>query len=621
MVQAKKSKRIAVLYGSETGNAEDFASILSHKLHRHHFAHTLSTLGDYRASDILECRQLFIICSTTGQGELPRNALEASYGNNRKNTFWSFLRRKNLPSDLLNHVNVSFLGLGDSSYPKFNYAIRKLHERIVNQLGAKESYNRLEADEQCLTGSNKGTGAGIETVYFEFERRALQNLLQIYPTRKVNGEIIKREEMHPEAYLRPASFLVIDGEEGGKLEPASFHGDEFLIGTVKKNERITHADHFQDVRQFVFNGVETSSYEPGDTVSIFPSNSDELVESFLEVQPHWKTVADRPLKLSGDVPSIEGGLVQPLTLRNLLKYHCDINSVPRASFFIRVWTFATDVTRMERGDEQLKQQREKLRQFGSDEDMQDLFDYCNRPRRSLLEVLQDFLSLRLPWEFALDFLPPLKPRYFSISSGPNCADIELTVAIVKYKTILRKIRKGVCTDFIAGLSPGKEIRFKVQRNHLFDNQNLRGKPMILVSPGVGIAPMMSLIKSDISNQLMLFFGNRYMDMDFLYRDTLEGWEKENRISLFTCFSRDRENSLEYKYVQDRLWAMGNKLTKILIENEAMIYVCGSSGKMPTQVRITILEMLKKWGDFQNDDAATKYLKQLEKDGRYLQETW
>lgn len=625
MNQTKSSKRIAVLYGSETGNAQDFASILSYKLHRLHLPHIISSLGNYKPQDVLDCRSLFIICSTTGQGELPRNALEASHGINKKNTLWSFLKKRNLPKDFLNHVNVSFLGLGDSSYPKFNYAIRKLHKRIVSQLGARELFDRLEADEQCIAGSNKGSGASIEAVYFEYEKRVLQYLRETYPTRKVNGQLIKRTEFPADAYLEPSSYLSLTGNaENGTQEKVSFEGDEEVnFGTVKINQRITHPEHFQDVRKFVFGGEKTHNYGPGDTVSIYPCNSDESVQQFLELQPHWKEIAEKPLELSHGIPSNlkDGGFVQPLTLKNLLKYHCDIMSIPRTSFFMKVWTFATDVGRLEGGEEQLEQQREKLRQFATDEDMQDLFDYCNRPRRSLLEVLHDFQSLKLPWEFALDYLPIIKPRLFSISSGPDEADIELTIAIVKYKTILRRIRTGICTDFIAHLSHSDRFRYKLQNNNLFSNKNLQEKPMILISPGVGIAPMMSLIRSDVSKRMLLFFGNRMMERDFLYRDTLEAWNKSGRISLFTCFSRDPKNSPGFKYVQDRLWDMGETIAKLIHGQDATIYVCGSSNKMPIQVRITILEILKKWVNFEDDEAAGRYLKELEMNDRYLQETW
>lgn len=618
------SKKIAILYGSETGNCHDFATILSHKLHRLHFQHTISSLGDYIAKDILQCRYLFIICSTTGQGNLPRNAHQPSKDPSLS-TLWSFLKKKNLPSDLLNHLKVFMLGLGDSSYPKFNFAIRKLHRRIVLQLGAIELFPRLEADELGLAGSNNSTGTGVESVYFEFEKRILNFLLEKFPNRKVDGKTVKRVRIPDDTYLKPPSVLQIGDNNLSATDNVAFHGDSTIkTGKVVLNKRITHQEHFQDVRQFVVesNGEE---YQPGDTLSIYPFNSDTNVQEFLDLQPHWLEVADKPLSLSDEQIAMseyfqDGGLVSPLTLRNILKYHCDIMSIPRKSFFMKIWTFATDVTRLPDGEEQLEQQREKLHQFATDEDMQDLYDYCNRPRRSILEVVKDFESLKLPLEYVLDYIPQIKPRFFSISSGPCERNIELTIAVVKYRTILRRIRKGLCTDYIISLSGNDKIRYKLQRNFLL-NSSMKGKPIIMISPGVGLAPMMSLIRSGFFEDMHLFFGNRIKSKDFLYREDLEKWNDSNIIKLYTCFSRDPQNSPEAKYVQDVLWKHGKELGSLLAKKSAMIYICGSSGKMPVQVRLTIVEILKKWGGFENHEAAKVYLKDMEKSSRYLQETW
>ena len=363
-------------------------------------------------------------------------------------------------------------------------------------------------------------------------------------------------------------------------------------------------------------------YSPGDTAAIYSCNTDVAVQQFLEVQSHWLEVADKPLRFTNGVPNHlkDGGIVQPLTIRNLLKYHCDIMSIPRTSFFMKTWAFATDVTRMERGQEQLDDQREKLKEFAYDQDMQELYDYCNRPRRSILEVMDDFLSVRLPWKYMLDYLPLIKPRYYSISSGPNDPNIELTIAIVKYRTILRKIRKGVCTDYIAHLKEGDHLRYKIQHNNLV-RDNYHGRPMILVSPGVGIAPLMSIVKAKLSEDINFFFGCRFKDKDYLYQNLLEEWEKEKRIKLHPVFSRDRENSPDTKYVQDVLWKLGPEMTNLIVKENAIMCLCGASGKMPVQVRLTFIEMLKKWGDFSSDDEARKYLKQMEREDRYLQETW
>ena len=643
------SHRITILYGSETGNAEDFAVILSHKLRRLRFPHTLSTIGNFDPKWILNTRYLFILCSTTGQGELPRNARERSIGSSSSSkgenatttasatadltTLWTFLKRRDLPNNFLDHVNVAFFGLGDSSYPRFNYAIRKLHTRIVGQLGAKELFDRLEADEQGLAGSNKNTGAGVEAVYFEFERLVIESLLKKFPQVRKDGQLVPRVAIDDSIYIQPSTFLQLDECEEHKVGASVDRGIHFVhdndvkYGEVVSNKRLTSEDHFQDVRQFQFRNInadDTDVYSCGDTVCLYPCNSDASVQNFLELQPHWLEMADKPLKFTNGIPEdLEGsGLVQPLTLRNILKYHCDLHGIPRASFFLKIWMFATDVTRMERGQEQLEQQRSKLRQFGTDKDMQDLYDYCNRPRRSLLEVVEDFLSLRIPWEYCLDCLPRIKPRYYSISSRPNDPVIELTVAVVKYKTIIRKIRTGLCTKYISHTTEGDRIRYKLCKNNLL-NDKYRGRPLILACTGVGLAPMLSIIKAEplFSNNIHLFFGCRIKEKDFIMGDLLETWSKEGRIHLHPVFSRDRKNSPDTKYIQDSLWDLAEPMTKLIVQEGGVFILCGSSGKMPVQIRLTLIEMLKKCGGFETDNDASKYLKKMEDDGRYLQETW
>lgn len=638
--------KIVILYGSETGNSQDFATVLSQKLKRLHFANTLLPFGDFEPNDLLKIKYLFILVSTTGQGALPRNVHENSNGSKR--TLWSLLKKKNLPETFLNHINVAFFGLGDSSYPQFNYAVRKLHNRIVNQLGANELFDRLEADEQGMAGSNKNTGSGVEAVYFEYERKILSLLRSKYPKMKdPQGNKIERTEIDPSIYLEPNSYLklisnnktatTVDSITKQNQYCVTFTGDDSVkYGKILVNKRLTSKDHFQDVRQFIFtdcdNSVTKPEYYPGDTAVIYPCNSDNDVDAFLQNQDQWIPIADQVLEFTNGIPDslrcIGGGIVRPLTLRNLLKYHIDIKSIPRTSFFMKIWQFATDVTRMERGQEQLNDQRDKLKEFAYDEDMQELFDYCNRPRRSILEVLEDFPSLRLPWQFCLDYLPLIQPRSYSISSCPCDPNIELTVAIVKYKTILRTIRKGVCTTYISQLSIGdKTLRYKIQNNNLIKKERF-DHPMILVGPGVGLAPLLSVIKmSNMNNQgkISLLYGCRFKDKDYLYEDLLQKWNQEGKIQLYPVFSRDRENSPDTKYVQDVLWKYGPQMTELLVKEKALFFLCGSSGRMPLQVRITIIEMLKKWGGFNNnnddDGSAKQFLKEMEKNGRYIQETW
>ena len=46
-----------------------------------------------------------------------------------------------------------------------------------------------------------------------------------------------------------------------------------------------------------------------------------------------------------------------------------------------------------------------------------LYEYCQRPRRMIREVLEEFRSARIPREYVFDVFPPLRPRQFSIASS------------------------------------------------------------------------------------------------------------------------------------------------------------------------------------------------------------
>lgn len=48
----------------------------------------------------------------------------------------------------------------------------------------------------------------------------------------------------------------------------------------------------------------------------------------------------------------------------------------------------------------------------------ELHRYCTRERRSFVEVLRDFPSVRVPLPRLLELVPRLAPRYFSIASSP-----------------------------------------------------------------------------------------------------------------------------------------------------------------------------------------------------------
>ena len=66
------------------------------------------------------------------------------------------------------------------------------------------------------------------------------------------------------------------------------------------------------------------------------------------------------------------------TLRQLLTEYLDINAIPRRSFFAKIAHFTED-----------EMQKERALEFTDPQYLDEYFDYATRPRRSILEVLQE----------------------------------------------------------------------------------------------------------------------------------------------------------------------------------------------------------------------------------------
>lgn len=579
---------VTILYGSETGNAQDFAHYLARKLRYCSLRPTVAALDDYDFKKLVtETRFLIVLCSTTGQGEVPRNSMK----------FMKFLLRRKLPSDLLSHVKFTTFGLGDSSYPKFNYAIKKIHTRLL-QLGCEELSPRCESDEM--------SPEGIDGYFAEWVESLVPALTSQFP----------RLFTIDDQTLLPPEYKIEINEQSENL---SFSQDLCLTrsstlhrGKVARNERITADDHFQDVRHIVIESDSLLSYSPGDTLALYPPNDDRSVELLLQLQPQWIPIADKPLSFCTKI-DLEGGTIDPLklTLRTLIKYHLDLSSIPRRTFFGLLFHFVDDST------DDGKREKEKLYEFSKLEESEDLYDYANRPRRLILETLMEFeTNLRIPVDYIVDLIPLIKVRLFLIASKPSPTSVELAVAIVEYKTALRRIRRGLCTKWLKQLQIGAPIVFSIHLSNITFRSDAEVKPpIIMIAPGTGIAPMKSLIEAEAGQRaLYLFQGFRDTKKDHLFFSLWKNLEEEGKLKCLNAVSRDPD--FKHKYVQDRIFAEKELVRKAILEEDAIIFVCGSNGNMPRQVRVTLVEILKG-----HIEDAHKFLLEMENNGRYIQETW
>ncbi len=417
-----------------------------------------------------------------------------------------------------------------------------------------------------------------------------------------------------------------------------------LIVTLDENRRITPNAHWQDVRHLSFTSHAPAAYGPGDVLTIYPKNSAKEVDQLLQ-RMGWMDVADMTIHFTAK-NIVDGGRFHPsptillpgesTTLRKLLTEHLDLTAIPRRSFFSLIAHFTED-----------QFHKDRLLEFTKPEYIDELYDYTTRPRRSILEVLQEFESVKIPWQWAANVLPKLRGRQFSIASGGQLkvtqggnARFDLLVAIVKYKTVIKKIREGVCTRYLSTLSVGTEIRVGLQKGGLVVNETEARCPILMIGPGTGVAPMRSLIKerqhwlqqtealaqgkikedcsrAQSTEKDILIFGCRNQGADYFYQDEWKSLMEQIPLAVFTAFSRDQDHKF---YVQDVVRQQASSIHRLLVELGGTVYVCGSSGKMPKAVRAALADVFRKEGNI-NDKAAERYLESMEKEGRYQQETW
>ena len=423
-------------------------------------------------------------------------------------------------------------------------------------------------------------------------------------------------------------------------------GSDLLDVRLQANERLTSTSHWQDVRKLVFTSSVVANYAPGDIVTVFPQNPAKNVNTMLQLMG-WNTIADQRLIFVPNGSFIQRGpypprpmtsrsTLFPLTLRRLLTNGLDINAIPKRSFFSMVAHFTIDAM-----------QKERLLEFVKPEYIDELYDYTTRPRRSILEVLEEFDTVKIPWQWAINVLPELRGRQFSIASGGELkiddqghARFELLVAIVRYKTVIKKIREGVCTRYLASLAEGSSLNVTLQKGSLGVSEAQVKRPLVLIGPGTGIAPIRSLIWERLQvahrivpddpnaadsfateklhiGRMALFFGCRKKDEDFFYQEEWQELQTKLPLQVFTAFSRDQKNKI---YVQDLIKEQFELIYHLLFDLEGMVYVCGSSGKMPKAVRMALAEAFARCGQMHQGDAEA-YLQTMEKEGRYKQETW
>ena len=123
----------------------------------------------------------------------------------------------------------------------------------------------------------------------------------------------------------------------------------------------------------------------------------------------------------------------------------------------------------------------------------------------------------IPGQVAMVGVSDADPAYFAFASAPEDRELEILVK-----------RTSGASVKIFNMKEGERLDLFGVAGHGFDLDRYRGRDLVLVAMGTGVAPLRSalrhvLIRKEEFGQLVVLYGARTPDA-FCYRDETQSWE-------------------------------------------------------------------------------------------------
>jgi len=541
---ASPVRPLTILYGSQTGNAQRLAKALAERIEKQGLATKLIRADRYAGKDLKEEQLLYIVISTQGDGDPPDDSLG----------FVEFLGSRRAPR--LPQLKYAVLGLGDSSYPDFCGTARKIDARL-EELGAKRLIDLGTAD------------LDVETVADPWQDQALEH---------AQNEL--RQTEAPTASVTPL-----------RPKAAKVSRENPYLAELLSSYPITAPGSDKDIRhlEISLEGGQLS-YQPGDALGVWPTQSTTLVESVIAT-----------LGLDAD-ETIEIKNVTR-TLREWLSHHRELTQLTRP--------FLAAHAELAQSDELARLLNDDAR-----EELRQLLD-----TQQLLDILRRYPAA---WtaQALVQTLRPLTPRMYSIASSQSSVEdeVHLTLANVAYE-YQGEQRWGVASNYLCSLEEGQRLPIFIEENSRFHLPADPSRDVIMIGPGTGVAPFRAFVQERsarrASGRNWLFFGNPHFHTDFLYQVE---WQRAladgdlHRLDL--AFSRDQQDKV---YVQDRLFEHAAELYE-WIQGGAHVYVCGDANRMAKDVQRALLLIARQQGGL-DEAQARQWLDDLAAQGRYARDVY
>lgn len=577
---AGAGQRLAVLYGTSLGTARDVAEEIAERATLDGFDTVVRAMDESFAQGLEAEDRVLVVVTATYNGRAPDSAVNVEKGIDA-----GYFAGKHWPD-----ARFAVLGLGNSQWPNFQ-AFPKRVDDVLGETGAQRLIPRAEADGD---GDFDGAVAGFV--------RDLWTAL--------GGEAAPAE-------AKPSLSLRIVETTAIRAQVLPEHATRLTI--TENREMIRPADGLWDfaiepprpsTRFIRLKLPEGTSYKAGDHIAVYAHNRPELVER-----------AITRLGIAGEAQVEIGGqgsrfkhlpLGSTVTVRQLLTDFVELQDPAprRAMEVIAAHTTCPN------------SQAELDRLSAGWSEVAD-------KRLTLLDLLDLIPAAALPLNDFVELSAAIAPRFYSIASSPLAdpghADLIVGTTRAPAWSGLGE-HQGFASTYMRDVGPGEEVFGYVRSpNPPFAPPADPAAPMILIGPGTGFAPLRGFLQERAAQKasgartgdILLFFGCRHPDHDWLCRDEVEAWAADGLVQPFLAFSA--VPSHPWRFVQDALLAEQEKVWAA-IRAGAQIFVCGDGRFMAPAVREALIAIHMQQAGTDREHSSA-WLEELMETGVYHQDVF
>jgi NADPH-ferrihemoprotein reductase len=545
----ESNKNCVVFYGSQTGTAEDYASRLAKEGKSRFGLETMvADLEDYdydNLGSLGEDKIAMFVLATYGEGEPTDNAVE----------FYEFIMAdepafSDAADPPLQNLKFVAFGLGNNTYEHYNSMVRNV-SKALEKLGAQRIGAAGEGDDGAGTMEEDFLAWKDPMWTALAEKMGLEEREAVYEP--VFG-VLDRENLtkdSPEVYLGEPNKGHLEGTAKG---PFNAH-NPYIAPIAESRELFTVKDR-NCLHVEIDISDSTLSYQTGDHIAVWPTNSGKEVDRFLDITGLLEK-RDNVISIKALEPTAKVPFPTPTTYDTIARYHMEICAPVSRQFIATIAPFAPT--------EKAKAEMTKL---GSDKDYfhEKITNRYFNIAQALAEVGGPEKWTGVPFSAFVEGLNKVQPRYYSISSSSLVQKKKIAItAVVESVQIPGRgeALKGVTTNYLLALmqkqhgNPNPDphglsyditgprnkydgIHVPVHvRNSNFKLPSDPSKPIIMIGPGTGVAPFRAFVQERAAQakagqdvgRTLLFFGCRKQTEDFLYAS-------EWKVSGVPCHRRD-----------------------------------------------------------------------------------